>query len=304
MNSTNDSSSNRLLHTLKGSFFLLDFLICSVFTILITQTVWKDSVLKKEVRYFFLCHHLVFLTLFFGFGTITSYLRAFQVNAPVIVCWILFAVQIIVGRAVLLTLVLMALNTCIAVCWPLKYLGLAHSLKYKLIVCLWIIALLDPVVSLVYEGIQKGHQYVVQKDQNCPNTISSTSQRITGIVFIIILVLVILGSYIIMFREGKRAGHFTKSNRQAKRTILIHGLQSALHILPTLMNIWISGKGDYFILDLFNFIIFSLAQCLSPVVYGLRSSELRQKFIERRYCCGAFDRYSVESFQNGQSIKT
>ncbi|XP_056420465.1 uncharacterized protein LOC130361461 [Hyla sarda] len=300
MNTTNDSS--RIIQTVKASFFLLDFLICCIFTILITQTVWRDSVLKKEVRYFFLCHHLVCLTLFFGLGTIFSYLRSFQVNAPALVCWIIFAVQITIGRAVLLTLVLMALNTCIAVCWPLKYLQFAHSVKSKLMVCLWIIALLDPVVSLILEGIHKGHHFIIQMDPSCPTTLSSTLSRILGIIFIIILVLVILISYIIMFREGKRAGHFTKSNQQARRTILIHGLQTALHIFPTLINIWIGGKEEHIILDLINFLIFSLAQCLSPVVYGLRCSELRHKFIEKQYCCGVLERYSVESFQNGERI--
>ncbi|XP_073432716.1 uncharacterized protein [Dendrobates tinctorius] len=303
MNTTDDdSSSSRLLDTVKGSFYLLDFLISSIFTILITHTVWRDSVLKKEVRYFLLCHHLVCLTLFFGLGTIFNLIRAFQLNAPVLVCWIIFAVQIMFGKAVLLTLVLMALNTCIAICWPLKYLRLAHSLKFKLTACLWIIALLDPVVSLLYESIQMGQQYIVKLDPTCPTTLSSTFSRIFGIIFIIILVILIVGSYIIIFREGKRAGHFTKSNHQAKRTILIHGLQLALHIIPTVMTIWIGGKPDYFTLDLTSFIIFSLGQCLSPVVHGLRSSELRQKFNERHSCCGALDRYGPENFQNGHSM--
>ncbi|KAG8584028.1 hypothetical protein GDO81_008643 [Engystomops pustulosus] len=163
MNTTNYSSFGLKLYTVKASFYLLDFLICSVFTVLITHTVWRDNVLKNEVRFFFLCHHLICLTLFFGLGTITTYLRALQVNAPILVCWIIFALQIIIGRAVLLTLTLMALNTCIAVCWPLKYFGIAHFFKSKLIVCLWIIAFLDPMVSLIYGSIQGGHQFIRRK---------------------------------------------------------------------------------------------------------------------------------------------
>lgn len=301
MNTTNDSSIRQILQTVKASFYLLDFLICSVFTILITQTVWRDSVLKKEVRYFFLCHHLVCLTLFFGLGTIFSYFRSFQVIAPVLVCWIIFAVQITTGRAVLLTLVLMALNTCIAVCWPLKYLRFAHSVKSKLIVCLWIIAVMDPLVSLLYESIKHSHQFIVQLDPTCPTTLSSTVARIFGVVFIIILAILILGSYIIMVREGKRAGHFTNSNHQARRTILIHGLQVVLHILPTLLNIWIGGKEKYIILELINVIIFSFAQCFSPVVYGLRCTELRKKIIERQFCCGVLGRFGAEGFENGHN---
>ncbi|KAM3930977.1 odorant receptor 131-2-like [Leptodactylus fuscus] len=303
MNATNDSNFSQVVQTVKASFYLLDFFICSIFTISITYTVWRDSILKKEVRYFFLCHHLVCLTLFFGLGTIFSFLRAFQVNAPVLVCWIIFAVQIIIGRAVLLTLVLMALNTCVAVCWPLKYLRFVHSMKSKLMVCIWIIALFDPLVSLIYESITQGRQFIVRPDPHCPSTLSSTLARIAGIVFIVVLVCLILGSYIIMFREGKRAGHFTTSNHQAKRTILIHGLQLSLHIFPTIMNIWIGGKMDFILFDLINFIILSFAQCLSPVVYGLRCTELRHKFIKRQFCCRELDRYGPESFQNGHNTQ-
>ncbi|XP_066454255.1 odorant receptor 131-2-like [Eleutherodactylus coqui] len=304
MNTTNDSNSTQTLETIKASFYLLDFLICSVFTFLITQTVWSSTVLKNEVRYFFLCHHLVCLTLFFGLGTIFSYIRTFEVFAPVLVCWLLFAAQITFGKAAQLTLAIMALNTCIAVCWPLKYLTFVHSIKSKLILCLWIISLLDPVVSLFYEGIQKGPQEIVRLDPTCPTTLSSTLSRIAGVAFILLLAIIILASYIIMFREGKRAGHFTTSNCQARRTILIHGLQIALHMFPTLINISIGGTNKYIILHLTSFIIFSLAQCLSPVVYGLRCTELRQKFIERQHCCGLCNIYSAESYQMNTTSKT
>ncbi|KAM9316439.1 uncharacterized protein PAF06_007462 [Gastrophryne carolinensis] len=285
MNITNNTISGEVVNTVKASFFLLDFLICSTFTVPITQTIRKDSILKKEVRYILLYHHLVCQTLFSLIGTVFYFIRAFQVNAPVLVCWIIFALQITVGRGLLLTLLLMSWNTCVAVCWPLKYLAFVHSVKRKLMTCLWIISLLDPVVSLLYELIDKGPKSAIRLDPTCPTTLSNTFSRIAGMVFVIVLVSLVLVSYIIMYREGRRAGHFTNSNHQARRTILIHGLQISLHIIPTIVGIWLGGKNEKPILELVNFIIFSFAQSISPAVYGLRCTELRNKCTERYMCC-------------------
>ncbi|KAM4694544.1 odorant receptor 131-2-like isoform 1-T2 [Discoglossus pictus] len=299
-NSTNISSSDQLIRKAIAFFCLADFIICSTLTILITQTVWKDSALKKEVRFFLLCHHLIYLALFFGLATIFYMFRAFQVNAPILFCWILFAVQISIGRGVLLTLVLMAVNTCIAVCWPLKYQGFVHSVKIKIMVSIWIIALLHPTVSLVYESIKATPEVIVSWNSSCPTTLNGIISRIAGMVFIVVIVILIVICYILIYIEGRRAGHFNRSNKQARRTIIIHGLQVILHIVPTLMNIWIANKPQYLPLSLVNFIIFSFAQCLSPVVYGLRCTQLRHKFIVQRHCCAVnlSDSNSSEQFRN------
>ncbi|XP_063297002.1 odorant receptor 131-2-like [Pelobates fuscus] len=281
--STNASSLSHLRETIKACVYLVDFLICSVFTILILHTVLRDAALRKEVRFYFLCHHLVCLTLFFGLGTIFCGIRAFRFNVPVLVCWVIFAVQIVIGRGVLLTLVLMALNTCVAVCWPLKHHALVHSVKRKIVACMWTIALLDPLISVIYESIKKPLELLVLLDPTCPSGLTSLASRISGVIFTLLVLGLILASYILLYREGKRAGHFNSSNVHARRTIIIHGIQIVFHILPVIINISIGGKTRYIALDVTSFIIFSLAQCLSPVVYGLRSSDLRNKLFRRQH---------------------
>lgn len=286
MNNTTEENNNTdsSLHLVKATFYLLDFLVCCFFTIIITQTIWR-SPLKKEVRFFLLCHHLMCLTFFFLTGTIFYFLRALRVNAPAIVCWIIFAVQITIGRGVLISLALMALNTCIAVCWPLNYQAFSHSVKRKIVAGSWIISLFDPTISVIYEIIAKGPKHSVRLDPSCPTTLSGLLPRVAAIVFLIILVSLIIGSYVAIYREGKRAGHFTKYNKYARRTIFIHGLQIALHIIPTFLVIALGKeKTVYLMLDLVSFIIFSFAQCASPIVYGLRCKELRDKFVERYLC--------------------
>uniref|UniRef100_A0A8C5MWF7 G-protein coupled receptors family 1 profile domain-containing protein n=1 Tax=Leptobrachium leishanense TaxID=445787 RepID=A0A8C5MWF7_9ANUR len=286
MNSTTNTTSisGHFRETVKACIYLVDFFVCSSFTILIMQTILRDAALKKEIRFFFLCNHLVSLSLFFGFGTIFVGIRAFRFNVPVLACWIIFAVQIVIGRTLLMTLALMALNTCIAVCWPLKYLAFIHSAKCKLIVCMWIIAIISPLSVLIYESATKSPKQILKLDPTCPSGLTSLASRIEGVIFMFLGLSLIAIFYILLYREGRRSGHFNNSNVRARRTIIIHGIQIVFHVLPVIVNVILIGKNAHVALDLMCFIIFSLAQCLSPVVYGLRCSELRSKLIERQHC--------------------
>ncbi|XP_069071555.1 odorant receptor 131-2-like isoform X2 [Pleurodeles waltl] len=282
----NTSNYEQLMETIKACFSVLDFIICTAFSVLIIGTVRRSADLRKEVRYFLLSHHLVFLTLFFGFGAVFSGIRALQVNAPRLACWTIFAVQIVVGRGLLLTLTLMSLNACIAICWPLKHLSIVYMVKFKMMVCLWILALLDPVVSLIYESISTSPEEIVQLDPSCPSSLNSIPARIAGVVFIVLLVILMAISYVLIYREAKHAGHLNSANKAARNTIVIHGLQITLHIIPTLIVIGIGRNPKLWALNLANFIIFSFAQCFSPIVYGLRCKELQCKLLTMyRICC-------------------
>ncbi|XP_078521727.1 putative G-protein coupled receptor 148 isoform X2 [Lissotriton helveticus] len=283
----NTSSYELLMETIKASVSMVDFIICAAFSVLIIRTVRRSSDMRKEVRYFLLSHHLVFLTLFFGFGAVFSGIRATQVNAPRLACWIIFAVQIAVGKGILLTLTLMSLNASVAICWPLKHLSIVYLVKFKMMVCLWILALLDPVVSLIYESINTSPEEILQLDPSCPSSLNSIPARVAGIVFILLLVILMVISYVFIYREAKHAGHFNSSNKAARNTIAIHGLQITLHIIPTLIFIGIGRNPELWALNIANYIIFSFAQCFSPIVYGLRCRELQCKLLTmyRIFCC-------------------
>ncbi|MBN3326781.1 ZBT38 protein, partial [Atractosteus spatula] len=218
---------------MKTYVHLLAFIFTFVFSYCIMQAIRKEAALRNQVRYILLCHHLVCVVAFFGVGILFHGLRMFRVAVPRIVCWIIFDIQVTLGRGIILTLTLMALNTCLSVCAPLRYLSIIHSLKGKVIIITWILATLNPVWSTIQASCTVQLTYLTERDPTCPTALHGTDSRIAAIVFLALLSLLIIVSYCLIYREGKRAGHFSRSNIRGRKTILIHSLQMSLHIIPT-----------------------------------------------------------------------
>lgn len=286
MNSSNctESNASHVIQTLivvKACLYLLNFIFITAMSILIIRTVRKNTPMKKEVRYFLLCHHLLYSSVFCCLGTVFSALQAFKVKNRWL--WILFGMQMALGETVLITLTLMALNTCLAVCWPLRYLAFVHFVKHKVMACVWIGAMLKSTCLLVIEGIRHIElEDMFEAEFSCPLTQGGNFAKIAGFVLMTLLSATIIISYCFLCREGNLTGHFNCSNRKAQKTIAIHGLQMSLHILPPLI-ITAIGKGPEHIEVKFGaFVIFLFAQSFSPVVYGLRNKELRNKISFRQ----------------------
>ncbi|XP_043926991.1 uncharacterized protein LOC122801593 [Protopterus annectens] len=280
MNSTNnassDSSDQLIISRVKATTNLIAFITTTTFMCLIVQTVWQHLDLRKEIRHMLLCHHLICIAVYFGLGFLFYGIRTLKLNAPVLLCWITFAVQTAFGRGILLTLTLMAVNTCITICWPLRYLSFVHAVGRKVMALLWFLAVINPIWSTIYE-LQESHPgYVYERDPSCPTSLGRLAPRIGGGIFIFTLVIIIGLSYCFIYREGKQSGHFNHSNIRARRTILIHTLQLSFHIIPVFILI-VARKRLSPTSEIASYIIFSVAQSLSPVIYGFRCKEIRNK---------------------------
>lgn len=284
MNLLNNTRNNRseLIQTLvkvKSGLYLIHFVFITAVSVLIIKTVREDFKLKKEVRYFLLCHHLLCSSLFCFLGTVSNTMRAFQVQNLSI--WIIFGVQAAIGESVLITLTLMALNTSLAVCWPLRYLAFIHSVKHKVTVCVWIGVTLKSACLVVIEYTTREPEDIFEAEPSCPTILGGNFAKVSGIVLISLLAVIIITSYFFLCREGKLAGHFNNSSTKARKTIIFHGLQMSFHILPPLIIIAIGRRPEHAELKFGAFVVFSFAQSFSPVVYGLRSRDLQDKICFR-----------------------
>ncbi|XP_029789492.1 olfactory receptor 2AG2-like [Suricata suricatta] len=281
----------RLEATVKASVYVVAFFFATFVTVVIITIVLQNLKLRKEIRYVLLCHHLLCVSSYCGLGVVFQGMRALLTNSPVLVCWVVFGVQLSVGEGILFTLALMAANAYLAVCWPLKSLSFVNSVKYRILAGSWVIIIFKNVCLFLIEGTKPTRVAVLKSEPLCPVILNDPLARVVGMVFLFSLLSIILISYSLIYREGKRAGHFNRSNIKAKQTVLIHLVQMSLHVIPTLIFIGLGKKCGvfFFALNLVLFGVFALAQCLNPLIFGLWNRELQSRLYPWMGCqlwCG------------------
>uniref|UniRef100_A0A8C3VUJ2 G-protein coupled receptors family 1 profile domain-containing protein n=1 Tax=Catagonus wagneri TaxID=51154 RepID=A0A8C3VUJ2_9CETA len=281
----------RLEATVKASVYAVAFSFATFITVVIVSIVSQNPKMSKEVRYIFLCHHLLCISSFCGLGVVFQGMRAVLANSSLLTCWVVFGAQLSVGEGILFTLALMAVHTCLAICWPLKSLSFVDSVKYRILAGIWGVIILKNVCLFLMEGANATHLALLKSEPLCPVTLNSIPARAIGVVFLLLLLSVILVSYTLIYREGKRAGHFNRSNIKARKTVLIHLVQLGLHVIPTLLFIGLGKKCGvfFFALNLVLFGVFAFTQCFNPLIYGLWNRELQSRLYYRMCCqqqCG------------------
>lgn len=276
----------RLEATVKASVYVVAFSIATSITVVIVTIVSQDPQLRKEVRLVLLCHHLLCISSYCGLGVVFQGMRALLANSPLLLCWLVFGAQLSVGEGILLTLALMALNTYLAICFPLNSPSFVESAKYRVLAGTWIAVLLKNVGLFLLEATSPPPASVLQSAPLCPVILNGMPARVTGMLFLALPLSVILVCYCLIYREGKRAGHFHRSNLRARRTVLVHLLQISLHVIPTLLVIGLGKRCGvfFFTLNLVLFGVFAFAQCFNPLAYGLCSRDLQRKLCSW-LCC-------------------
>uniref|UniRef100_A0A8C9JDD2 G-protein coupled receptors family 1 profile domain-containing protein n=1 Tax=Piliocolobus tephrosceles TaxID=591936 RepID=A0A8C9JDD2_9PRIM len=269
----------RLEATVKASVYVFTFSFATVITVIIMAIVSQNSKLRGEARYILLCQHLLCISSYCGLGILFQGMPALLANSPLLICWVVFGAKLSVGDGILFTLALMALNTYMAICWPLRYLSFVDSVKYRILAGTWMTIMLKNVCLFVIEGTKPTVIAVLKLEPLCPVILNGTPARATGMVFIFLLLSIILISYSLIYHKGKRTGHFNRSNIKARKTVLIHLVQISLHIIPPLIFI---GLGKvcgvfFFALNLVVFGIFAFAQCFNSLIYGLWNKELHSR---------------------------
>ncbi|XP_073705869.1 probable G-protein coupled receptor 148 [Garra rufa] len=302
LTSTNLADNNRILETVKAFVHFGAFTITGLFTCLIITTVRHNHELRQNARYVLLCQHCICVTGFNIMGAVVHGLRSLRWPMPRITCWILFDLQIVMARGLMITLTLMSISTCLAICMPLRYPILVQRLYHWVALVACFLALLNPVVFTVLACVRFPWDYVVGLDTECSTALEGIACIASALALLLLLVLLIILSYVAMYLEGRRAGHFTRSNSKGRRTILIHSLQMSLHIVPSL--IIITRHQEALPVAVPIFILFSFAQSLSPVVFGLRCKELYKEMPQfRPSFCGTSSSSghigSMDSVSNG-----
>ncbi|XP_014062373.1 probable G-protein coupled receptor 148 [Salmo salar] len=261
----------------------VSFIILAFFNIVINWTIVREERLRGHARFVLVFHLLMSALVYFGMCSvfyIQIYLGARLVAS---ICVAMVTVLITSASNILLTLTAMALDRYFAVCHPMKYSSVWHW-PWLVGLLTWGLALVIPLTLLPKTEL----------DATGPNGECGREQLKKGelkkILLISVCTILILYSYVRILFEGRRLGVINRHNIVGCKTIALHFTQLAVYILPNFVLIVIQKQehlqsGTKELSAVVSFAFFSLAQCIAPIVYGLRKEELLEQVHRRFPCC-------------------
>uniref|UniRef100_A0A3Q3WN65 G-protein coupled receptors family 1 profile domain-containing protein n=1 Tax=Mola mola TaxID=94237 RepID=A0A3Q3WN65_MOLML len=279
-----------------GSFSLL-----LLFNILINSTIVRVENLRTHARFVLVFHLLLSALVYLGTSSVFHYQVYLHARPGRPACAAMVTVLISSGSNILLTLTVMALDRYCAVCHPMRYTARCAAWRapwpWLLGALTWLVALAIPLSLLAQ---QDAADY---RGECGPEQLHKG--QLHKVLFIGSCTLVILYTYARILVEGRRLGVLHRRNRAGCSTIALHGSQLAVFILPNFVSFVLTRLHRRGLVDAHTkelsavliFAFFSLAQCVAPVIYGLRKEELAEQLSHQFPCCARHLKTTIISLE-------
>ncbi|CAM9937459.1 unnamed protein product [Lampetra fluviatilis] len=253
------------------------WLLSVAFASLVLYLMLKSRSLRQKLRFFLLMSLIISQVIFNSIQVVFYILLLCQYQLSRAMCAVYFLILFSTLNNELFSVMAMSVDRYVAICWSLRV--------RNAVITIALVAASGPFALFLAEEIlaERHNPNMICTVDNV--TLFNTGQmRVVYSVFrVCASSLVVVISYILIYREGRRSGVFSVENTNARRSILYHGLQLSLFILPTILLQVLAAFGRriaitfqmYEAILMTHLVVFSVAQGLGLVIYGVRITHLR-----------------------------
>uniref|UniRef100_A0A3B5MJS2 G-protein coupled receptors family 1 profile domain-containing protein n=1 Tax=Xiphophorus couchianus TaxID=32473 RepID=A0A3B5MJS2_9TELE len=282
--------------------FALSTIPCCVFLFIngtILFTLRSKSVFRDTCRYILLFNLLLADTAQLVVSQVLFLFSVCRITLTYPVCGMLTVLGILTNVISPLTLMVMSLERCVAVCFPLRHAMIVTIRNTRLaIIAAWTLSSLHNIfrgillLDFSFEDLGS-----LQMKELCSDRIMQLGSRskmydnaFTGILFASAAI-VVISSYVGVIIAARSASTGKASALKARNTLMLHLVQLCLSLSSTIYNPMLVAlikivQSEWFQrLNRFLYILIIIfPRCLSSLIYGIRDQTIRPILLAHLGC--------------------